>query len=1369
MTPDDRTHTTPPDATRDQSPSDAALDAGLAAAFGGDTTRDSRPLGAAGEVIGGRYHLIDEVGTGGMGSVWRAEQRTPVKRYVAVKLVKAGMDSKAVLARFDAERQALAVMDHPNIARVFDGGVTADGRPYFVMELVKGTPITVFADARKLTPRQRLELFVPVCSAIQHAHMKGVIHRDIKPSNVLVALYDDKAVPKVIDFGVAKATGASLTDHTLHTGLGAVVGTPEYMSPEQASLNNLDIDTRSDVYALGVLLYELLTGSPPFTRTELEKAGLLELLRVVREVEPPRPSVRLSTAAAKPSIAANRGTEPTPLTKLLRSELDWVVMKALEKDRNRRYDSANGFAADVQRYLAGEAVQAVPPSLGYRMRKWVRKNRGLVTTSGLVAASLLAGTGLATWQAIRADQEAERVRQEQAKTKDALAQSEKNREQAEINLVHSFLRPIGFNTSSFDQAELIALDELARQDDDRLVLLFLREAMSDPERSLRVARRAERVVQAAVGTNLKRREAALKLTSEKQRDSSADPRCRLAACWLAIELGSDDLPALKEGFDTLLARKVWDGSNLADHLPARIHPTQRAALADALVGVLAKTTDYSILRMASGGVATLIPRLEPATAQATLARAADALVDVFGKSIDSYTLGIAVDGLVALAPRLDPAAAERGFDALVGVLDKTTDASTLCHAADGLAALAPHLDPAARDKFIRGADALVTALGKTTDGNALGRAVDGLAAVALRLEPATAQATLARAADALVGVFTKTTHSHPVGRAADGLVLFAFRLDPATAQAKLALAADALMATLGKTTNGDALRAAADGLATLAPKLDPARAGKVADALVAALGKTTDEDALSAVADGLTALAPRLDPSAAGNGFDALLGVLARPTAYPVVRAAAEGLAALAPRLDPAARAKFAQAADVLVGVFGKTTDYSALGYAADGLAAFAPRLDPVTAGKGVDALVGVLGKTTGYYALWRVAEGLAALAPRLDPLIAQAKLTLAADALLTALTTSTDSSTLQGAARGVLALAPRLDPAKLTQAADALVGVLSKSADGNTLERAAEGLTALAPRLDPVTAGNAFDALTGVFGKTTDYSASQAAAGGLAALASRLNPAAQAKFAQAAEILVGVLGKTTDGNTIQGAAQGLAALAPRLDPATAGKAFDALVGVLGKAGGYTWDRVTGGLTALAPRLDPATAGKAFDTLEAAQARLLDEMGNDVICRSVLDLLPRVAPGERAERLHRVLRRIMTYDRQWGTVLTYLEDGEGGRLGPSAFLLTADRIESVPFLAELLRDPGCYGEFKDAVLLRLERFAYPDPAQAAVFAGWAADPLRAVTLPALQKAHDDHRQQTRRFRTVSDAAKWLAEHHPDIDLDKPYHKHQPSK
>ncbi|HJT78535.1 MAG TPA: tetratricopeptide repeat protein, partial [Gemmataceae bacterium] len=352
------------------------------------------PPEAAGTVVGA-YKLIELLGEGGMGAVWMAQQTAPVKRLVALKVIKAGMDSKQVIARFEAEQQALALMDHPNIARVFDGGTTAAGRPYFVMELVKGVPITRYCDEHRLTPRQRLELFVPVCQAIQHAHQKGVIHRDIKPSNVLVALYDGRPVPKVIDFGIAKAAGQPLTEHTLVTGFGAVVGTLEYMAPEQAQLNQLDIDTRSDVYSLGVLLYELLTGTTPLDRKRLKQVALLEVLRFIREEEPPRPSTRLSASEdTLPSISAQRQTEPAKLTKLVRGELDWIVMKALEKDRNRRYETANGFALDVQRYLADEPVQAWPPSAGYRLRKFARRNKTALAVAGLILFVIaLAGGG----------------------------------------------------------------------------------------------------------------------------------------------------------------------------------------------------------------------------------------------------------------------------------------------------------------------------------------------------------------------------------------------------------------------------------------------------------------------------------------------------------------------------------------------------------------------------------------------------------------------------------------------------------------------------------------------------------------------------------------------------------------------------------------------------------------------------------------------------------------------------------------------------------------------------------------------------------------------------------------------------------------
>jgi len=326
-------------------------------------------LEGTGTIIG-PYKLLQQIGEGGMGTVFMAEQTHPVQRLVALKIIKPGMDSRQVIARFTAERQALALMDHPNIAKVLDAGTTDAERPYFVMELVKGIPITKYCDENRLTPRQRLELFIPVCHAVQHAHQKGVIHRDLKPSNVLIALYDGDPVPKVIDFGVAKALGQKLTEQTLFTQFGQIVGTLEYMSPEQAVLNQVDIDTRSDIYSLGVLLYELLTGTTPFERARLREAAFDEMLRIIREEDPPTPSVRLSTTKQLASIASNRGLDPRKLSGLLHGELDWIVMKSLEKDRGRRYETANSLAMDVERYLSDESIQACPPSAIYRFRKF---------------------------------------------------------------------------------------------------------------------------------------------------------------------------------------------------------------------------------------------------------------------------------------------------------------------------------------------------------------------------------------------------------------------------------------------------------------------------------------------------------------------------------------------------------------------------------------------------------------------------------------------------------------------------------------------------------------------------------------------------------------------------------------------------------------------------------------------------------------------------------------------------------------------------------------------------------------------------------------------------------------------------------------
>ncbi|MBL8901055.1 MAG: tetratricopeptide repeat protein [Planctomycetes bacterium] len=356
----------------------------------------------AGQIIG-RYKLLEQIGEGGFGVVWMAEQKEPVRRRVALKVIKLGMDTKQVVARFEQERQALALMEHPNIAQVFDAGSTETGRPYFVMELVRGVPIVQFCDEHGLDMAARLRLFIDVCRAIQHAHQKGIIHRDIKPSNVLVTLHDGVPVPKVIDFGIAKATSAELTSVTLFTELRQIVGTPTYMSPEQSEFSGLDIDTRSDVYSLGVLLYELLTGTTPFDMRKLLERGISEILRTIREVEPPRPSTRVSALGkAAAGVAQRRHADPKRLGTLLRGDLDWIVMRCLEKDRRQRYDTVNGLARDIQRHLAGEAVSAAPPSVLYRLRKVVKRHRAAVAASGAIVLALLAGVAAFAWKAYEA-------------------------------------------------------------------------------------------------------------------------------------------------------------------------------------------------------------------------------------------------------------------------------------------------------------------------------------------------------------------------------------------------------------------------------------------------------------------------------------------------------------------------------------------------------------------------------------------------------------------------------------------------------------------------------------------------------------------------------------------------------------------------------------------------------------------------------------------------------------------------------------------------------------------------------------------------------------------------------------------------------
>ena len=389
-------------AHRTESPLDVEI-------FSSSIAMDDSPLAEGPGTVIDKYKLLEQIGEGGMAVVYMAEQAEPIRRKVALKIIKLGMDTKSVIARFEAERQALAMMDHPNIAKVLDAGATETGRPYFVMELVTGVSITEYCDKNNISTKDRLELFIHVCNAVQHAHQKGIIHRDIKPTNVMVTQHEGTPVPKVIDFGIAKATKQRLTEKTLFTRYAHIIGTPAYMSPEQAEMSDMDIDTRSDIYSLGVLLYELLTGTTPFSEEELRKAGYIEMQRVIREEEPPKPSTKLSTLGETlTDIAKYRCSSPDMLRKLIRGDLDWIVMKSLEKKPNHRYETANELVMDIKRHLDDEPVLAGPPGVGYRLRKFVRRNRVAVMTGLLMVVGLLIVAVLSALYAV----ETEKARQE---------------------------------------------------------------------------------------------------------------------------------------------------------------------------------------------------------------------------------------------------------------------------------------------------------------------------------------------------------------------------------------------------------------------------------------------------------------------------------------------------------------------------------------------------------------------------------------------------------------------------------------------------------------------------------------------------------------------------------------------------------------------------------------------------------------------------------------------------------------------------------------------------------------------------------------------------------------------------------------------
>jgi serine/threonine protein kinase len=574
------------------------------ASEGGDyqlqSHRDSMKDYNKSEIIG-PYKLLQEIGSGGMGQVWMAEQQKPVRRRVALKLIKAGMDTKLVIARFEAERQALALMDHPHIAKVFDAGTTSDGRPFFVMEYVRGKPITRFADDNHLTIPERLELFEQVCNAVQHAHHKGIIHRDLKPNNVIVSAPDGKPISKVIDFGIAKATSQQLTDLTLYTLHDQFIGTPQYMSPEQAA-GSVDIDTRTDVYSLGVILFELLTGTTPFPREELQAVGLDAMKQIIIEKEPPKPSTRISLSEPTlNTLAASRKVEPKRLGLLVRGELDWIVMKALDKDRSRRYETPNSFSEDIFAYLKGEPIDAAPPSQLYRLQKFTRRNKTLIAVSASFLIAVTLGIVGLSWGLMESMRSAEArkesleiVAAERDAKEHALTLSEQRLLTAEQNLFNGIIRTVGFDSDTLQSAELNALNDWSRLDLDSKIRV-LSTALSQTESSVRIARRSQRVIAAISGETLEGiRELSIQL--RKEYEKSDCPKTKAAICRLAIEMGATRDFKFETAVEQMVDAKQFTGDDVALYLAAISHQIDNGNLDVEAESIVAKCQKQLLLR-----------------------------------------------------------------------------------------------------------------------------------------------------------------------------------------------------------------------------------------------------------------------------------------------------------------------------------------------------------------------------------------------------------------------------------------------------------------------------------------------------------------------------------------------------------------------------------------------------------------------------------------------------------------------------------------------------------------------------------------------------------------------------------------------------
>jgi serine/threonine protein kinase len=1052
----------------------AGGDAFLTGPYAAELSQMRPPQGPGTRI--GPYKLLQQLGEGGMGVVWMAEQEQPVRRRVALKIIKPGMDSSQVIARFEAERQALALMDHQNIAHIFDAGTTPSGRPYFVMELVHGVSITRFCDDHRLTPRQRLELFIPVCHAMQHAHQKGIIHRDIKPSNVLVTLYDDQPVPKVIDFGVAKAIEQRLTEKTLFTQFGMLVGTFEYMSPEQAEMNALGVDTRSDIYSLGVLLYELLTGTTPLERPRLRQAALDEVVRLIREEEPPRPSARLSSSGNLPRIAADRRTEPGRLTTLVRGELDWIVMRCLEKNRARRYESASALVRDAERYLHDEPVEACPPSMGYRLRKFVRKNRGSVSAATLVFLAVLGGMigALAGWR--KAEQSATRERQ--AKEEVQLARND-----LEEVLARSLIGPLDpEGGETLNLAEYEALWQLARLENDRVRQRYLEQGLASESTANQLYQRAEWVMRALIGLDSERRAWATAQVMKALGDSEKSAHHRCAIAWLGLEVASRGSTEQRELCEVI--RKEWAAEESEQRKTT--HRNRLLAMADwlappeaarMLVEVLQREEDPSACRKVAECLIVVGGRMESTEAARIYAQAARFFNEHMMREKDFETTRKLAESLVALTVRTEPTEAARF---LSGFLDR--DSSVPFQTIEGLVSVASRMEPseglrllkdtlsrkkqldvtwqltkglvavAARLEPAQASQILIEVLRKEKDSNACLIVADGLAWVAGRMKPVEAARVCAQAAQSLNELLQREKDSLARSLLSQGLVALAGRMEPAEAARVCAQATGDLIDDLSRERKSNVLLALANRLLALANRMESTEATRVSARVARSLNQALrwEEDCFvcNKLAKAVAATASRMERAEAAQVCELAARTLKeklskRPVANER-RNLAEGLVAVTRRLESAQVARIcAQAARILGDALAREKDSSEQHDSAEALAVVAGRMKPAAAAQicvqAARILNDALSKEMDAEARDKLADGLATVAGRMEPSEAARVCAQAARSLNDALSREKEAKARWNLATGLIALSYRLKPADADRLLVTAASTLSK------------------------------------------------------------------------------------------------------------------------------------------------------------------------------------------------------------------------------------------------------------------------------------------------------------------------------------------